>query len=160
MHHEIQEIQVACFRLGGDLYAIDIMRIKEIIKPLKLTCLPRFPEFVEGIINLRGTVMPVVDLRKRFDLKEIENTSNTRLLIVSLSGQILALVVDEVTEVVTVAIKDIKPPPNLGEGVDAEYLVGVCLVGQQMIMLLNIDRLLSSHETRELRSVHGEIKEV
>jgi purine-binding chemotaxis protein CheW len=159
MHREIQEIQVACFRLGVDLYAIDIMRIKEIIRPLKLTCLPRFPDFVEGIINLRGIVMPVIDLRKRFDLPEREITSNTRLLIVKLAGQVIALVVDEVAEVVAVSLKDIKPPPHLGEGVDAEYLLGVCLVKEEMIMLLNIDRLLSSHETSELGKIHGGHKE-
>src|SRR5512140_3724110 len=133
MHREIQEIQVACFRIGVDLYAIDIMRIKEIIRPLKLTSLPRFPDFVEGIINLRGIVMPVVDLRKRFDLPKIELTSNTRLLIVNLAGQIIALVVDEVTEVVTVSVKDIKPPPHISEGIDTEYLLGVCLVKEEMI---------------------------
>ncbi|MBT0662981.1 chemotaxis protein CheW [Geobacter pelophilus] len=159
MYREIQEIQVACFRLGDDLYAIDIMRIKEIIRPLKLTCLPKFPDFVEGIINLRGIVMPVVDLRKRFGLPELETTSNTRLLIVNLAGQVLALVVDEVTEVVTVAVKDIKPPPNLGEGIGTEYLLGVCLVKQEMIMLLNIDKLLSTHEARELGKINGGLKE-
>jgi len=160
MHREIQEVQVACFRLGEDLYAIDIMRIKEIIRPIKLTSLPKFPGFVEGIINLRGSVIPVIDLRKRFDLPDREVTLYTRLLIVSLVGQILGLVVDEVTEVVTVALKDIKPPPHLGEGVDSEYLLGVCLVKQDMIMLLNIDTLLSSHEVKELGSMQVRIKDV
>jgi len=159
MHREIQEIQVACFRLGEDLYAIDIMRIKEIIRPLKLTSLPKFPAFMEGIINLRGTVIPVVDLRKRFDLPDVEDTSSTRLLIVSLAGQVLALVVDEVTEVVTVPVKDIKPPPHLGEGIDAEYLIGVCLVKQDLIMLLNIDSLLSSQEAHELGTVRERLVE-
>ncbi|MBI5655733.1 MAG: chemotaxis protein CheW [Geobacter sp.] len=159
MHRDIQEIQVACFRLGEDLYAIDIMRIKEIIRPLKLTSLPKFPAFMEGIINLRGTVIPVVDLRRRFDLPDVEDTSSTRLLIVSLAGQVLALVVDEVTEVVTVPVKDIKPPPHLGEGIDAEYLIGVCLVKQDLIMLLNIDSLLSSQEAHELGTVRERLVE-
>lgn len=159
MHREIQEIQVACFRLGEDLYAIDIMRIKEIIRPLKLTSLPKFPAFMEGIINLRGTVIPVVDLRRRFELPDVEDTSSTRLLIVSLTGQVLALVVDEVTEVVTVPVKDIKPPPHLGEGIDAEYLIGVCLVKQDLIMLLNIDSLLSSQEAHELGTVRERLVE-
>ena len=155
MNGELLEVQVACFRLGGDLYAIDIMRIKEIIRPLKLTSLPKFPAFMEGIVNLRGTVIPVVDLRKRFDLEEREDGPGTRLLIVSLLGQALALVVDEVTEVVTVPVKDIKPPPHLGNGIDAVYLIGVCLVKEEMIMLLNIDRLLSIQEASEL----GKMKE-
>lgn len=160
MHREVQEIQIACFRLGVDHYAIDIMRIKEIIRPLKLTTLPRFPDFVEGIINLRGIVMPVVDLRKRFGLPASETTSNTRLLIVKLAGQVVAMVVDEVSEVLTVSVKDIKPPPHFGEVIDAEYLLGVCLVKEEMIMLLNIDRLLSSNEASELGKLQGVIKEV
>lgn len=155
MQRDIQEIQVACFRLGDDLYAIDIMRIKEIIRPLKLTALPKFPPFVEGIVNLRGTVIPVVDLRKRFDLPDAEESINTRLLIVSLAGRPVGLVVDEVTEVVTVAVKDIKPPPDMGGGIGAEYLIGVCLVNQDMIMLLNIDLLFSHQEAGELSSMHG-----
>lgn len=159
MNRELQEIQVACFRIGDDLYAIDIMRIKEIVRPLKLTSPPKFPDFVEGIINLRGIVIPVVDLRKRFDLPESEQTINTRLLIINLSGQILALVVDEVTEVITVSIKDIKPPPHLGNGIDSAYLLGVCLFREEMIMLLDIDSLLSSHETVELGKINGRLKE-
>jgi len=160
MHHDIQEIQVACFRLGNDLYAIDIMRIKEIIRPLRLTSLPRFPAFVEGIINLRGMVMPVVDLRKRFNLPDIGTSARTRLLIVKQAGQVIALVVDEVTEVVTVAISDIKPPPHLGDGGDDGYLLGVCLARDEMIMLLDLDRLLTSHETRELGKIGGRLNEV
>ena len=159
MNREIQELQVACFRLGADLYAIDIMRIKEIVRPLKLTRPPKFPDFVEGIINLRGLVMPVIDLRKRFDLPEREQSSNTRLLIINLYGQVLALVVDEVTEVVTVSIRDIKSPPHIGDGIDSEYLLGVCLVKEEMIMFLNIDRLLSSHEAGELGKIDGRLKE-
>lgn len=159
MHDEIQEVQVACFRLGEDLYAIDIMRIKEIIRPLRLTNLPKFPGFVEGIINLRGSVIPVIDLRKRFDLKECDISANTRLLIVSLAAQLLALVVDEVTEVVSVLTRDIKPPPQLGEGINCNYLIGVCLVKQDLIMLLNIDQLLSRQETSELGTIHSIVTE-
>lgn len=160
MHREIKEIQVACFRLGSDLYAIDIMRIKEIVRPLRLTFLPKVPDFIDGIINLRGMVMPVVDMRKRFALPETGTTSDTRLLIVKRAGQNLALVVDEVTEVVTVAIKDIKPPPLMGEGVNAGYLLGVCLSGEDMIMMLDLDRLLSSHEAAELGEIYGGLREV
>lgn len=147
---EIQEIQVASFRLGDDLFAIDIMRIKEIIRPQKLTTLPKAPPFVEGVINLRGTVIPVIDLRKRFDMPPREENLPIRLLIVAVTGQLLGLVVDDVTEVVTVPIKDIKPPPQMAGGVGAEYLIGVCLARESLIMLLNIDQLLSSREADEL----------
>src|SRR5512144_1060722 len=113
MNTDISEIQIACFRLGEDLYAADIMRIKEIVRPQKLTRLPKSPSFVEGVLNLRGTVIPVIDLRKRFDFPEAALDKNTRLLIVTIGRQLLGLEVDEVTEVVTVTVKDIKPPPQV-----------------------------------------------
>lgn len=153
MLSEIKEIQVACFRLLDDLYAVDIMRIKEIIRPQKLTTLPKAPAFIDGVINLRGAVIPVVDLRKRFKMPERESTATTRLLIVRLSAQIVGLVVDDVTEVITVPVKDIKPPPAVYNGVIADYLLGVCLSGEVLVMLLDIDRLLSYQEVAAIESL-------
>lgn len=146
----LQELQIACFRLGMDLYAVDIMRIKEIIKPQKISGLPRAPRFVEGVINLRGMVIPVVDLRKRFDIPQIEETSLTRFLIVKVAAQLIALVVDDVTEVVTVELRDIKPPPRLERGGVDRTLIGVCLVNGEMVLLLNLDEILSSEEKNQL----------
>lgn len=146
MNSDIKNIQVACFRLNDDLYAVDIMRIKEIIRPQKLTPLPQSPAFIEGIINLRGAVIPVIDLRKRFDMPARELTGSTRLLIVRLSAQTIGLVVDDVTEVITVPVKDIKAPPVVSEGVVVNHLLGVCLSGNDMVMLLDIDRLLTISE--------------
>lgn len=150
MEIDIHELQVACFRLGEDLYAADIMRIKEIIRVQKLASLPRSPSFVEGVLNLRGTVIPVIDLRKRFDLAVAGHDRDTRLLIVKVGKQALGLVVDEVTEVISVPVKDIKPPPQVSSGVCAEYLVGVCLFKDSLIMLLNLDKILTGSESDEL----------
>lgn len=153
MNTDIHEIQIACFRLGDDLYAVDIMRIKEIIRPQKLTALPKSPPFVEGVLNLRGTVIPVIDLRKRFDFPISVHDKNTRLLIVTLGRQLLGLGVDEVTEVITVHVKDIKPPPQVVNGVSTEYLVGVCLAKDSLIMLLNLDKILTDRESGELTTL-------
>lgn len=153
MTPEIQEIQVACFRLGEDVYALDIMRIKEIIRPQKLSHLPKAPTFVEGVINLRGTVIAVIDLRKRFDMPPRELDSASRLLIVRVAGQAMGLVVDDVTEVVTVPVKDLKPPPRISEGNIHEYLLGVCLIQESMVMLLNLDKLLSPQEVSQLMAL-------
>jgi purine-binding chemotaxis protein CheW len=150
MTTDIREIQIACFRLGDDLYAADIMRIKEIIRLQKLANLPKSPPFVEGVLNLRGAVIPVVDLRKRFELPVAPHGRGTRLLIVAVGRQLMGLVVDEVSEVISVPVKDIKPPPRVSHGVGAEYLVGVCLAKDSLIMLLNLDRILSDRETGEL----------
>lgn len=150
MKEQLQEIQVACLRLEDGLYAADIMRIREIIKLPRLAPLPRALPFVEGVINLRGTVIPVVDLRKRFGLPAVEHTENSRLLILSIAGQSLGLIVDEVTEMITVPLKELKPPPRGVRMLGGEYMVGVFLVREIPVMLLNIDALLSFQEKVEL----------
>jgi purine-binding chemotaxis protein CheW len=104
LKQELVEIQVACLRMGEGLYAVDIMRIKEIIRLPKLAPLPRALPFVEGVINLRGTVIPVIDLRKRFGLPTAQDRESSRLLILSIAGQPLGLIVDEVTEMITVPL--------------------------------------------------------
>ena len=156
MESEIREIQIACFRLGDDLYAMDIVRIKEIIRPQKLAVLPKAPAFLEGALNLRGTVIPVVDLRKRFDMPAMETDQNRRLLIVAMAGRSLGFVVDEVTEVITVPVANIKPPPRITNYIGSEYLIGVCLVGDDMVMLLNPDSILTRNEERELGGIEEE----
>jgi purine-binding chemotaxis protein CheW len=158
MDNEIREIQVACFRLGEDIYAVDIMRIKEIIRPQKLTALPKAPTFVEGVLNLRGAVIPVIDLRKRFKMPPREIDQNRRLLIISLAISDMGIAVDEVTEVITIPVANIKPPPHVNQGAGAEYLLGVCLAQDSLIMLLNPDQLLTGSETVEL-SWMEEVKE-
>jgi len=153
MSSNITEIQVACFRLMDDLYAVDILRINEIIRPQKLTVLPKAPSFIEGVINLRGTVIPVVDLRKRFDMPQRPSIASTRLLIIRISGQSVGLVVDDVTEVITVPVKDIKPPPAVSDGMTVDYLLGVCLSGDVLVMMLDIDKLLTNNEVKALESL-------
>lgn len=150
MKQELQEIQVACLSMGDGLYAVDIMRIREIIKLPKLAPLPRALPFVEGVINLRGQVIPVVDLRKRFGLPPIEHKESSRLLILAISGQPLGLIVDEVTEMITVPLRDLKPPPRGVRIVGGEYMVGLCLVREVPVMLLNIDALLTFKEKAQL----------
>jgi purine-binding chemotaxis protein CheW len=150
LKQELVEIQVACLRMGEGLYAVDIMRIKEIIRLPKLAPLPRALPFVEGVINLRGTVIPVIDLRKRFGLPTAQDRESSRLLILSIAGQPLGLIVDEVTEMITVPLKDLKPPPRGVRMAGAEYMVGLCLVQEVPVMLLDIDALLTFKEKAQL----------
>ncbi len=155
MNGDDREIKVVCFRLGRDMYAADIMRVKEIIKPVKMTGLPDAPEFIDGVINLRGSVIPVLDIHRRFRLPAPDPGKNTRLLIISLAGQIFALVVDEVTEVVSVPVKDLRPPPQFDHGVRSEYLIAVCLIDGSLVMLINLDSILQSHEVEEVKGMDG-----
>ena len=145
-----QDIQLACFNLGDNLFAVDIMRIKEIILPQKLSNLPRASCILEGVINLRGAVIPVMDMRKRFGMPAASEGKTGKLLIVSLARQILALAVDNVLEVITVPAKDIKPPLDTAEGIGMEHLLGVCLSDNSVFMILDIDSLLSHSEYREI----------
>lgn len=151
MDREIQEIKVVCFRLGRDTYALDIMRVREILKPQKLSGLPGAPSFVEGVINLRGTVIPVVDLRKRFGLEGTHGGRECRLLIIVVDRHPIGLIVDSVTEVVSVPVRDLRPAPTVVKVVGYRYLIGVCLLRDAMLLLVNPDTILDDSESDELQ---------
>lgn len=138
-------IQLACFSLGDKLFAVDIMRIREILVPQKLSPLPCASELLEGVINLRGAVIPVMNMRKRFGMPIPADAPVGKLLILSLVGQLLALVVDDVMEVISVPVADLKPPIQMATGVGMEFLLGVCLSNNRVFMILDIDSLLHAH---------------
>ena len=135
------ELQLAGFRLGDNLFAVDIMRIKEIVLPQRLSGMPLAASTLEGMINLRGAVIPVLNLRARFGMPPHPGRAG-KLMIVSLAGRPVALAVDEVEDVITVPVRELTPPPDMIDGVGAEYLVAVCLYNGELYMVLNIDALL------------------
>lgn len=145
MEGALSQIQLACFALGNKLFAIDIMRIREILMPQNLSPLPCSSELLEGVINLRGAVIPVMDMRKRFGMEVSEGSQSGKLLIVSLVNQLLALVVDDVMEVITVPVSEIKPPIQIASGVGMEFILGVCLSNNRVFMILDIDSLFCKH---------------
>ena len=151
-----QEIQLACFKVGSELYALDIMKIKEIIRPQKLTAIPKAPSFIEGVINLRGAVIPVADMRKRFDLPVSEETRKNRVVICSLAGKIIGLLVDEVTEVKRFSRKEIAPAPQFIKGPQADYFLGVARRDDDLIMLIDLEKVLSTNEKIELQKLSHE----
>lgn len=118
--------QLCTFRVGGEDYAIDIMRVREIIPPLPVTPVPRAPPFVEGVVRLRGDVIPVLDVRRRLGLAVTPPTRKTKYLIVNVAGRRLGLIVDEVTEVVRMPRAEIRPAPALVGGQGARFFLGVC----------------------------------
>ena len=143
---ERQDIQLACFKVGDELYALDIMRIREIIRPQKLTVVPKAPRFIEGVINLRGAVIPVADLRKRFDQPCSPDARKHRIIICTVSGRIVGLLVDEVLEVRRYGRQDVAPSPQFLKGPEAEFFLGVARRGEDLVMVLDLDRILSSDE--------------
>ena len=146
MDSVLQDIQLACFSLGDSLFAVDIMRIREIILPQRLSTLPGSSTLFEGVINLRGAVIPVMDMRKRFGMAAAPDDISGKLLIVALARQPIALAVDNVMEVITVPAREIKPALEHTEGVGMEYLLGVCLSDDRVFMILDVDSLLGTRE--------------
>lgn len=147
-----QEVQLACFRVGGEIYALDIMKIREIIKPQKLTPVPKAPVFIEGVINLRGAVIPVVDLRRRFS-QAMESQKKMRVIICSLAGKIIGLVVDEVMEVRSFTRREIQPAPQYMKGRDADFFIGVCRIHGELVMILDLERILSTDEKIDIDQI-------
>jgi purine-binding chemotaxis protein CheW len=133
------------------------MRIKEIIRPQKMTPIPKAPAFIEGVINLRGVVIPVADLRKRFDQPISETNRKNRIVVCSLSGRIIGLMVDEVTEVKRFGRNEIAPSPQFIDGPEANYFLGVARRDEDLIMLIDLEKILSNNEKIELQKL-GNIK--
>jgi purine-binding chemotaxis protein CheW len=121
-----ERVELCTFCIAGEDYAVDIMRVREIINPLPLTPVPRAPAFVEGVIRLRSEVIPVVDVRKRFGLPAAPPTRKTKFIVVRIGGRRIALVVDEVTEVVRLERSQIRPAPTFSEDRAPRFFLGVC----------------------------------
>lgn len=154
------ELQLAGFRLGNNLFAVDIMRIKEIVLPQRLSGMPVTTSALDGMINLRGVVIPVLNLRIRFGMPPNPDGIG-KLMIVSYAGRQVALAVDEVEDVITVPVQDMAPVADMVEGVGTEYLVAVCLHNAELYMILNIDALFRTSESHRFamsakeREEHG-----
>ena len=151
-----QEIRLTIFTVGEEEYALDIMRVVEILRPQKITRLPETPDFVEGVINLRGKVIPIIDLRKRFGIKSVITHKKERVLLTRVDKEVVGLIVDGVKEVRSLSKGDIVPPPTMVKGIRTEYLNGVGKAGERLIIILNLDKILSSEERLLLESIETE----
>jgi purine-binding chemotaxis protein CheW len=138
-------LQLVSFRVGEEEYALDILRVQEIIRVQQLTRVPNSPDFVDGVINLRGKVIPVIALRKRFALKPSNHGKETRIIVVEIKGTVLGLIVDSVSEVLRIPISTVELPPRLGK-VEREYVSGVGKLDNRLLILLDVDRLMSGTE--------------
>ncbi len=141
------EKQLVVFDLAAEAYGVDISSVREIIRMQEITQVPRTPEFVEGVINLRGKVIPVVDLRKRFGFEAEEATKDTRIVVVDIGGQDIGVVVDAVTEVLRVSADAVEPPSSVITTADSEYLLGIVKLSTRLIILLDLQQALSSIES-------------
>jgi purine-binding chemotaxis protein CheW len=136
-------VQLAAFRVGGEEYVVDIMRVREIIRQQVLTPVRKGPRFVEGVLNLRGSVIPVVDLRRRFDLPP-NDAPGRKIVILAVQARVIGLMVDSVTEVVRVPKSAIRPAPGLLDPKAAPFFLGVCHHRGRTLVLLNIKNVVAN----------------
>jgi purine-binding chemotaxis protein CheW len=145
--------EVLVFILGTEEYGVDILKVQEIRGYEKVTPIPAAPAYLKGIVNLRGVIVPLVDMRVRFGLAEPRYDSTTVVVILRVAGRIIGLVVDAVSDVVHLAPNDVKEAPGLGSVVDSSFLAGLATRDDRMILLLDIEKLLSSGEMNLLVQV-------
>ncbi|MGQ9497840.1 MAG: chemotaxis protein CheW [Desulfotomaculales bacterium] len=145
-----REEQIVVFQLAEQNYGVDIAGVYEIIRMENITRVPRAPSFVEGVINLRGRIIPVIDLRKRFGMPAAERTRASRIVIVEMGGTTVGMVVDAVLEVLRIPASSIEPPPPVIHGIEAAYLRGIALWDDRLIILLNLERILYDKEKKAL----------
>jgi purine-binding chemotaxis protein CheW len=148
-------VQLVTFKLGNEEFALDILKVQEINRVVEITKVPKAPDFVEGVINLRGRVIPIVDIRKKFHLKIKEATKETRIIVVNIINKTIGLIVDSVSEVLRINSSTIQPPPPLIAGLDSDYIKGVGKLDERLIILLDIDKIFT---TGEHKLIEGMIK--
>ena len=138
--------EVLSFRLGGEEYAISILKVQEIRGYDAVTRIANAPEYLKGVVNLRGIIVPVVDMRIKFNVGNATYDAFTVTIVLNINGHTIGMVVDSVSDVVTLTPDQIKPAPDMGASVSTEYLQGLGTVGERMLILLDIDKLLGSEE--------------
>jgi purine-binding chemotaxis protein CheW len=137
------EKQMVLFKIGNETYGLDISAVHEIIRMQPITKVPKTPFYVKGIINLRGKVIPVIDLVERFGMEKTEKDKNNRIMVVNLQDTTMGIVVDAVTEVLSIPIDSIEPVSDVVATTNTDYLAGIAKLADKMVILLELDKLLS-----------------
>jgi len=146
-----KEIQLVIFRLASEEFGLDISQVREIIRMQNITPMPKAPEFIEGVINLRGQIIAVMDLAQRFGLKADKRTEKARVVVVEVKENTVGLIVDEVPEVLRISETEIDPTPEMiGSQVHSEFIKGVGKLENRLVILLNVDKILSREEAKQV----------
>lgn len=146
-------LQLASFKLGDDKYAIDIMCIKEITRLQPIKRVPKAPTFIEGVINLRGAIVPILDLRKRFDVPTVTEKKKNRIFIVTILKRPVGLLVDEATEVIRISPQQVKRAPEFAKTKDSQFFKGVFDRNGELIFILDLDQILTLQERTGLNEL-------
>ena len=143
------------FTLGDEEYGLEILKVREIIGLMDITRVPRMPDFIRGVINLRGKIIPVIDLRLKFGMDEQEDTKETCIIVVDLEKLLIGVVVDKVSEVLDIVEDKIEETPDFGVSVDTEFILGVGKCGDEVVMILDIAKVLTTDDINRLMESGG-----
>ncbi|TAL38749.1 MAG: purine-binding chemotaxis protein CheW [Spirochaetes bacterium] len=146
-------VQLVSFLLDEMEYGIDILKVHEIIRMPEITRLPNTPDFIKGVINLRGSVIPVVDVRERFGFSRVEVTDLTRIIVIEIGEKLVGLLVDNVYQVVRLPLSHIEQPSELIEGISEEFIEGIGRLRNRLIIILKLDSMLFSKAEREEEAI-------
>lgn len=152
-----EEKKIIVFSLGHEEYGVEVEKVKTIERMQKLTRVPKTPVFIKGVINLRGVVIPVIDLRSRFSLPEKEYTDNTRMIIVTQGDIEVGLIVDSANDVTDIDADAVENPPEIVGGIRAKYLDGIAKIGDRLLVLLNLEQVLNKQELVQLEEFAQEV---
>lgn len=143
-------IQLVSFTLDKEEFGIDILKVQEINRTPNITRVPNCPDFIEGVINLRGRIVPIIDLRKRFGMRATEQNKDTRIIVVEVLSKVVGFIVDSVSEVLRIPHSVIDAPPALVAGIRAEFIEGIGKLENRLLILLNLEKILSSTELQTI----------
>ncbi|MEM7629349.1 MAG: chemotaxis protein CheW [Planctomycetota bacterium] len=138
-----EQLQLVTFEVAGEEFAVDILRVQEINRMMELTRVPQSPPEVEGVINLRGRIIPVLDLRRRFGMPAAERTDHNRIVVVDINGRVLGFIVDRVHEVLRIDSSIVEPAPEMVSSIDSDFIAGVGKLDDRLIILLELERLFA-----------------
>ena len=141
-HKDAELLQLVTFNIAEEEFGVDILSVQEIIRLMQITTVPRAPACIEGVINLRGKVIPVIDMRKRFNLPAVKRDSHTRIIVMEFGAKIVGFLVDAVSEVLRIPASTVEPAPAVVSGVGSEYIRGVGKLDDRLLILLDLDSLL------------------
>jgi purine-binding chemotaxis protein CheW len=143
-------LQIVTFNVGNEKFGVDILKVKEIIRMTDITKVPNTPNYVDGVINLRGKVMPIINIRSKFGMPRVENDSSTRIIIFELESKHIGFIVDAVNAVLKIPKSLFETPPEIIVGIDAKYITSVGIWNNQMTILLDLDKILTTSKQEVL----------
>jgi purine-binding chemotaxis protein CheW len=153
-----RDLQIVGLRIGRETYGVPIALVREIVRVPEITAVPNAQKFVEGVINLRGKIISVVDLRKRFGETEIENNKKNRIVVVELENRTVGLIVNAASEVLKIPPSDIEPPSSVFLNGEVDYVTGVGKLNNRLVILLDLSKVLSGNELRQLDQINTPVE--